>query len=149
MQPTYPYWLAGRAEQPNTDLEVRDKFTGAVATRVAMADHDALERGIAAAVRAAEPMRRLPSHARQAVLRHATERFRERAEELADILCTEAGKPIKDARGEVGRLIDTFSIAAEEAVRITGEVLPLDIAPRAEGGYRSAPVPSFRRSTSL
>jgi acyl-CoA reductase-like NAD-dependent aldehyde dehydrogenase len=46
-------------------------------------------------------------------------------------LCAEAGKPIKDARGEVARLIDTFRVAAEEAVRIYGEVLPLDISPRA------------------
>ena len=45
----------------------------------------------------------------------------------------EAGKPIRDARGEVGRLVDTFRIAAEESVRIVGEVLPLDISERARG----------------
>jgi acyl-CoA reductase-like NAD-dependent aldehyde dehydrogenase len=48
-------------------------------------------------------------------------------------LCVEAGKPIKDSEGEVGRLIDTFRIAAEESVRMTGEVQPLDISPRAKG----------------
>jgi len=52
---------------------------------------------------------------------------------LAMALCIEAGKPIKDARGEVTRLIDTFQIASEESVRIGGEVLPLDISPRARG----------------
>ncbi|MBL8975032.1 MAG: aldehyde dehydrogenase family protein, partial [Myxococcales bacterium] len=45
------------------------------------------------------------------------------------------GKPIKDSRGEVVRLIDTFRVAAEESTRIVGEVLPLDISPRA-AGYR-------------
>jgi acyl-CoA reductase-like NAD-dependent aldehyde dehydrogenase len=45
----------------------------------------------------------------------------------------EAGKPIKDSEGEVGRLIDTFRIAAEESARMTGEVQPLDISPRAKG----------------
>jgi acyl-CoA reductase-like NAD-dependent aldehyde dehydrogenase len=45
----------------------------------------------------------------------------------------EAGKPIKDARGEVSRLIDTFRIAAEESVRINGEVMNLEISPRARG----------------
>jgi acyl-CoA reductase-like NAD-dependent aldehyde dehydrogenase len=45
----------------------------------------------------------------------------------------EAGKPIKDSEGEVTRLIDTFRIAAEESVRMTGEVQPLDISPRARG----------------
>ncbi|HEX4096054.1 MAG TPA: aldehyde dehydrogenase family protein, partial [Caulobacteraceae bacterium] len=43
------------------------------------------------------------------------------------------GKPIRDSKGEVTRLIDTFRIAAEESVRITGEVQPLDISPRAKG----------------
>jgi len=49
------------------------------------------------------------------------------------ILCTEAGKPIRDARGEVTRLADTFRIAAEESVRLYGEVMPLDVSPRARG----------------
>ena len=53
-----------------------------------------------------------------AVLDHCVLRFRERAEELAQSLCIEAGKPIKDARGEVTRLIDTFRIAAEECTRL-------------------------------
>src|SRR5262245_61341993 len=48
-------------------------------------------------------------------------------------LCIEAGKPIKDSRGEVSRLIDTFRIAAEEAARIHGEVIPMDVTPRARG----------------
>ena len=43
-------------------------------------------------------------------------------------LCIEAGKPIKDARGEVSRLIDTFRIAAEESVRMYGEVMPMEIS---------------------
>jgi acyl-CoA reductase-like NAD-dependent aldehyde dehydrogenase len=69
------------------------------------------------------------------VLNHCVKRFQERSEELAGLLCLEAGKPIKDSRGEVSRLIDTFRVAAEESVRITGEVLNLEISPRAKG-YR-------------
>jgi acyl-CoA reductase-like NAD-dependent aldehyde dehydrogenase len=129
----YPYYLANEAVAANRDLEVRDKYTGEVATRVAMADPVAIEQGIAAAVEAAEPMRKMPAYQRQAILVHCVKRFEERFDELADILCIEAGKPIKDARGEVSRLIDTFRIAGEEAVRIYGEVLPMDISPRAEG----------------
>jgi acyl-CoA reductase-like NAD-dependent aldehyde dehydrogenase len=67
------------------------------------------------------------------VLQHCVDRFKERFDELAFALCVEAGKPIKDAEGEVTRLIDTFRIAAEESVRMTGEVQPLDISPRARG----------------
>ena len=82
---------------------------------------------------ATEPMAAMAAYERQAVLDHCVQRFQERFEELAMALCIEAGKPIKDARGEVGRLIDTFRIASEESVRIGGEVMPLDISPRARG----------------
>lgn len=133
LRETYPLYVANRAEQPNADLEVTDKFTGAVATRVALADAATIDRGIAAAVDAAAPMAAMPAYERQAVLAHCVTRFTERAEELAQALCIEAGKPIRDSRGEVGRLIDTFRIAAEESVRMTGEVQPLDISARARG----------------
>lgn len=133
LRDTYPLYVANVAEQPNTDLVVTDKFTGKPATRVAMADAATIDRGIAAAVAAAEPMARMASFERQAVLAHCVKRFTERADELAQALCIEAGKPIRDSRGEVGRLIDTFRIAAEESVRMTGEVQPLDISARAKG----------------
>ena len=135
LNPTYPYYLANEPECPNTDLEVTDKYSGEVATRVAMADTAAIDRAIAAAVRAAEPLRKMPPYERQAVLNHCVTRFQERAEELAMSLCIEAGKPIRDSRGEVGRLIDTFRIAAEESVRQGGEIMNLEISPRARG-YR-------------
>lgn len=132
---TYPFYLANTPQTPNTDLAVTDKYTGEVATRVAMASPDDIDRAIAAAVEAAEPMRRMPVHARQAVLNHCVERFTARFDELAMSLCIEAGKPIKDAEGEVSRLIDTFRIAAEESVRINGEVIPMEISARAEGRF--------------
>ncbi len=130
---SYPYYVANQAVAANTDLAVTDKFSGEVATRVALADARVIDAAIAAAVAAAEPMRRMAAYERQAVLDHCVRRFRERFEELAFSLCVEAGKPIKDARGEVTRLIDTFRIAAEESTRIRGEVMPLDISPRARG----------------
>src|SRR6478735_8502684 len=129
----YPLYLANEAKQPNADLEVTDKYTGEVAFRCAQADAATIDAGIAAAEEAAEPMARMASYERQAVLQHCVDRFKERLEELAFALCVEAGKPIRDARGEVTRLIDTFRIAAEESVRMTGEVQPLDISPRAKG----------------
>jgi acyl-CoA reductase-like NAD-dependent aldehyde dehydrogenase len=135
LESSYPYYLANRPQAPNQELEVYDKFRGEVATRVAMADTAAIDAAIGAATRAVKPMRRLAAYERRDVLQHCVRRFAERAEELALALCIEAGKPIRDSRGEVGRLIDTFRIAAEESVRLVGEVMPLDIAPRARG-YR-------------
>ncbi|WP_375290562.1 aldehyde dehydrogenase family protein [Qipengyuania sp.] len=133
LKDTYPLYLNNKAAQPNTDLEVTDKFTGEVVFRTALATPEIIDEAIAGAVRAAEPMARLASYQRQDVLQHCVDRFTERFDELAYALCVEAGKPIKDSEGEVTRLIDTFRIAAEEAVRMYGEVQPLDISKRADG----------------
>jgi acyl-CoA reductase-like NAD-dependent aldehyde dehydrogenase len=133
LRSSYPLYLANEAQSPNQDLPVTDKFSGEVATRVALADAGIIDAAIGAATEAAEPMARMAAYERQAVLDHCVKRFRERFDELAMALCIEAGKPIKDARGEVTRLIDTFRIAAEESTRMTGEIQPLDISPRARG----------------
>ncbi len=131
----YPHYIANEPSQPNEDLKVTDKYSGEVVTRVPMADKATIERAIAAAVQAEAPMRAMPAYARQEVLEHCVTRFRERADELTYALAVEAGKPIRDARGEVTRLIDTFKVAAEESVRIGGEVMNLEISARAKG-YR-------------
>src|SRR3546814_2000545 len=73
----YPLYLNNKACQPNADLEVTDKYTGEVAFRVAQADAATIEEGIAGAVRAAEPMGRMASYERQAVLDHCVTRFRD------------------------------------------------------------------------
>jgi len=129
----YPFYLANRAQESKALLDVNDKFTGEIFARVALADRSTIDRAIAEAVKAVEPMKKLAAYERQAVLLHCVEQFQKRAEELAQVLCREAGKPIRDARGEVTRLVDTFRIAAEESTRIKGEVLPLDISARAKG----------------
>ncbi|QUM71990.1 aldehyde dehydrogenase family protein [Sphingopyxis granuli] len=133
LKDVYPLYLNNKAAQPNTDLAVTDKFTGEVAFRTALATPDVIDEAIAGAVRATAPMAKLASFEKQDVLNHCVARFRERFDELAYALCVEAGKPIADAEGEVGRLIDTFRIAAEEAVRNYGEIQPLDISPRSKG----------------
>lgn len=135
MKHEYPLYLANEARLPNADLEVSDKYTGKTASRVALADRETIEQAIAAAADATGPMRRLAPYERQQVLLHCVKRFEERADELAMVLCVEAGKPIRDSRGEVTRLIDTFRCAAEESVRIEGSVLNLEISARARG-YR-------------
>ena len=91
---TYPFYLANSPEQPNTDLEVTNKYTGEVATRVAMASADDIGRGIAAAEEAREAMANLSAYRRQEILNHCVKRFTERRGELAEALCIEAGKPI-------------------------------------------------------
>jgi len=129
----YPYYLANKPVFANDDLEVTDKYSGEVVTRVAMADAAAIQEAFDKAETAREAMQAMPAYHRQEILNHCVHRFIERQDELAMALCIEAGKPIKDSRGEAGRLVDTFRVAAEESVRMVGEVMPLDISPRAKG----------------
>ena len=130
---SYPYYLASKPVFANTDLDVTNKYTGEVATRVDNAGADVIDKAIAAAEKAQPAMAAMKPYERKAVLEHCVKRFTERKDELAKALCIEAGKPIKDAQGEVTRLIDTFQIAAEECVRIEGQVLNLEISARASG----------------
>ena len=131
----YPYYVANRAYRPNRELVVYDKYSGEEAAYAALGDKKVLEEAIQAACGAEASMAALRSYERREILEHCVRRFEERFEEFAQVLCMEAGKPVVDARGEVGRLIDTFRIAAGEAERIYGEVIPMDITPRT-GGYR-------------
>lgn len=143
LQKSYPYYLANKAVFANEDLEVTDKYSGEVATRVALADAKAIDAAIAAADASQDALRKMAPYERQDILNHCVKRFQERFEEMALALCIEAGKPIKDARGEVGRLIDTFRVAAEESVRMNGEVMNLEVAPRARGYsgmYKRVPI---------
>ncbi|GFD86700.1 aldehyde dehydrogenase family protein [Alteromonas sp. KUL150] len=133
LKESYPYYLASEPHYANTDLDVTNKYTQEVATKVALADAGVIDKAIAAAEKAQPAMAAMAPYERQAVLEHCVKRFTERADELAQALCIEAGKPIKDAKGEVSRLIDTFKIAAEESVRINGETVNLEISARAKG----------------
>ncbi len=135
LAPRYPYYLANKPVQANTDLPVHDKYSGKIATRVAMADARAIDAAIGAAAKAAAPMAAMKPWQRRAVLEHCVESMRKRRDDLAYALCVEAGKPIKDSLGEVERLIDTFRIAADEATRIDGEIVNLEISERTNG-YR-------------
>ncbi|MDO4709155.1 MAG: aldehyde dehydrogenase family protein [Pseudomonadota bacterium] len=135
LAPHYPLYLANRPHTTAARLDVADKYSGDIVTQTSLADAAIIERAIAAGVAARSSMAELPADARRDVLLHCLRRFEERHEELAKLLCIEAGKPIGDARGEVTRLADTFRIAAEEATRINGHTLELAVSPRSRG-YR-------------
>lgn len=143
MSRDYPHFIANRPAQPQAWIEVHDKAAGTMIARAGLATADEIDRAIAAAVDATRPMRQLKPFQRQQILQHCVDRFQQRSDELAELLCAEAGKPIRDARGEVQRLVDTFRIAAEEATRIGGEVINLEISSRAagyRGMYRRVPL---------
>src|SRR5262245_43959967 len=114
-------------------LEIHSPFDRSVVGTVSLANRALLERAISSALEVFEITRRLSSFERQRVLRSVAEQIQHEREELARSIALEAGKPIKTARIEVDRAVFTFSIAAEEATRIGGEWLPMDLQASAKG----------------
>ena len=86
-----------------------------------------------AAVAAFEQTRVLPAYERGAILRSISAGIKARREELGRLIALEAGKPIRDALVEVDRAVLTFRLGAEEAERLVGEVIPLDLLASSRG----------------
>jgi len=124
--PTVPIYLAGEFVEAGSPLEVRNPATGELVATTFQAGPAELEKATVAAVDAFGRTRRLASYERRDALAHVAERIAQDADELAELLTRESGKPIRDARGEVARASLTFRTAAEEALRINGEWMPLD-----------------------
>jgi glyceraldehyde-3-phosphate dehydrogenase (NADP+) len=113
-------------------LRITNPFNGEILADVCQATKAEAEQAIETAVGAFPAMRQLPAYVRSAALSTIAVELDARKETLARSITAEAGKPITDARREVQRAIQTFTVAAEEAKRISGEVLPMDVAPGAE-----------------
>ena len=94
------------------------------------------EEAVEAAVAAFEVTRTLPAYERGRILREISAGIKARREELGRLIALEAGKPIRDALVEVDRATLTFRLGAEEAERMTGEVIPLDLLPSSQGPRR-------------
>jgi acyl-CoA reductase-like NAD-dependent aldehyde dehydrogenase len=138
---SFPFLLDGEWIGGGKPLEVFSPYDGSPAGVTYWATSEQLERAIAASVRAFETTRRMPAYERQRILRAISDGIASRREDFALSIATEAGKPIKTARAEVERAVLTFSIAADESVRIGGEWIPLDLMPATVG--RSAIVRRF------
>ncbi len=124
----HPILLAGRWVESPHPLVVEDPYRpGEPAGHTWLATAEQLEEATRAAVDAAPVMRRLPVYERARILRAVSAGVAARREEIARVISREAGKPLRDALGEVDRATLTFRLGAEEAERIEGEVLPLDL----------------------
>ena len=128
-----PCWIAGRPEQGEDELIVTHPHDDTEVATVAVPGPDQVERAIAAAHDAFPAFRASPAHVRAAALDHVSRALRERAEEIAETITAENGKPLKWAEVEVNRAVSTFRFAAEEARRFTGELQRLDTDAGGEG----------------
>lgn len=133
MQTSFSYFLANQPHSPNEDLCVYNKFTGELAAKTALADKEILEQAMQACVAAQAPLRRLSAYERSEVLEYCAQQLQQRREEIAQWIVTEVGKPVVYARVEVSRAIQTFKIAAMEALQPMGEVVAMDTTPDTKG----------------
>jgi len=132
---TYGFLLNGRWIEEGAALPVRSPYNGEVVANVVAANRSHALEAISGAVQAFEVTRKLPAYERQRVLRSVAVQISSRAEEFAQAMALESGKPIKTARMEVSRSVFTFEVAAEESTRIYGEYLPLDASETAKGRW--------------
>jgi glyceraldehyde-3-phosphate dehydrogenase (NADP+) len=114
-------------------LDVVSPYDDRPIGRTWLAGDAEFEKAAAGAVAAAREMAALPAFERAAILSRASAELARRKEEIATTLSREAGKPIKDALIEAERAATTFQVAAEEARRLGGEYVPMDLAPHGSG----------------
>ena len=127
--------LGGKWQTSPEQIEIKDKYSGESIALVHRASEAQAEEGIQWAVKAFEETKRLPVYKRVTLLESIARKIEERKDEFAETMTRESGKPISFSRLEVSRAVFNFTIAAEEAKRIGGEVIPMELQPDAEGRY--------------
>jgi acyl-CoA reductase-like NAD-dependent aldehyde dehydrogenase len=138
-----PFLIGNQWRQTATTATIRNPYSGKPVADVCLAGKAEADEAVARAVEAFPATRRLPAHARAEALLKIAGRLAGRQDEIARTMTAESGKPIADARREVGRAVQTFTVAAEEAKRMPGEVIPMDLTPGMEqhvGFVRRVPI---------
>ncbi len=130
-----PLRIAGEEVSTGRWIEVRSPWSGELVARVAKAGPAEIERAIASAAAGFEETRALPAHRRAEVLRRLREELLARRGEIVETIVAEAGKPRRYTEAEVERGLTTVRLASEEATRLEGELVPVDIEPRGEGAF--------------
>jgi glyceraldehyde-3-phosphate dehydrogenase (NADP+) len=129
----WPIFVAGRWSDTPSRLQVRNPYDEGLVAETFLGGTAEFEQAADAAVAAAPVIGALPAFERAAILRQVAAKLAADRPAFAVTLAAEAGKPLKDATAEVDRASLTFSVAADEALRIGGEHLPLDLAPHGVG----------------
>lgn len=130
---SYRLYIDGKWEGGKDTMPVIDKYTGETIGTVPLASKETVDRAIAAARAAFPGWSRTPAHKRFRILEKAANLLDRHKEEIAAIICREAGKAWKYSVGEVARSVETFQFSAEEAKRIHGETVPMDASTAGEG----------------
>jgi len=131
--PHHTILINGKETTTDQPLEVRNPYDDTLVGTTYLAGEADLESAIIAAQRCQREMAELPSHVKEAALRHIAQQLHDRTPELALLLARESAKPLKYALIEIARSVQTFRIAAEECKRLPSEIIQLDWTPTGEG----------------
>ena len=131
----YGFLAGGRWHTGGKELTVLNPYDNSVVGVVTLAGLKGLASAAGAAEASFEALKKLPSYRKAELMGNVVEGLKKREEELARTITLEAGKPIRDSRTEVKRAVNTFQIALEEAKRLGGELIPLDLMPGTEGRF--------------
>lgn len=125
--------IGGEWQSGDSVTAVRNPVDSSEIARVSLAGSDAVDAAVRSAHEGFRTTAQYASAERSEILRFISGHIRSRKEEFARLITAESGKPITFSRAEVDRAVMTFEIAAEEATRIYGETIPLDISPGTKG----------------
>ncbi|GAX90184.1 aldehyde dehydrogenase family protein [Effusibacillus lacus] len=127
----YGLYIGGEWIETEESIPVYHKYSGKVIANIAKANREHVRDAVAKAQKVFKNSSLTPFR-RYEILLKASELVEERRKELEVSLAREVGKTIKDAKGELDRVVNTLRISAEEAKRIGGEIVPLQATPGAE-----------------
>lgn len=128
-----PFYLAGEWRTSDERTTIRAPYDDRAIAEVHLASAADVDAAIGLAVTAFEQTRRLGSWERAEILRKVADGIQARRPDVEHTMVAESGKPLQQARQEIERAICTFTLAAEEAKRIGGELIPLDLMPAHAG----------------
>jgi len=128
-------YLAGEWAESKETLEITNPYNGELIGTTYQASTTQVETAIVAAEAVFPLLRSMPTYERVNFLLAFASKLKARRDEVAKMIALEAGKPIRDAEVETDRGVFTIETAAEEAKRIEGEVMPLDLLASSTGRF--------------
>ena len=121
------FLLCGKEWSDGDAFDVRSPWDQGLVGRVTIATRADARQAVNHAVASIRRTRALPRWKRREILEDIAAALIEQKERFATLIVAEAGKPVRLARTEVDRAVLTFKTAAEEAARLGGETIPLDL----------------------
>jgi acyl-CoA reductase-like NAD-dependent aldehyde dehydrogenase len=131
----YRIFINGHWDEGEEQRDIQSPYDRSLIAKVHFAANSQVKKSIECAHEAFDKTKFLSSHERSKILENVSSEIKKRKEELAQSISLAAGKPIKSSRVEAERAVNTFQIASEEAKRINGEIIPLDLSPQTKNRW--------------